>query len=130
MEDTISFVDTLGDAAPGSGAEPIVQIFDPPMCCSSGLCGPTLDQTLLDVNEMVLSLQAQGVSVERYQMTSHPQMFINTPAVMTLVRAQQMAALPITLVHGQTVKVGSYPTPAELQAALDGASSSATSHQG
>ncbi len=33
-----------------------VEFFDPPMCCPTGLCGPTLDQTLLDVNEMVISL--------------------------------------------------------------------------
>lgn len=121
MEDTISFVDTLDATAPTAAGQPVVQIFDPPMCCSTGLCGPTLDQALLDVNEMILGLQASGVSVERYQMTSHPQMFINTPAVMTLVRAQQMAALPITLVNGEIVKVGSYPTSAELQAVLDGA---------
>ena len=40
-----------------------VEIFDPPMCCPTGLCGPTLDQTLLDVNEMILRLQAEGVRV-------------------------------------------------------------------
>ncbi len=39
-----------------------VEIFDPPMCCPTGLCGPTLDQTLLDVNEMILTLQSEGVS--------------------------------------------------------------------
>jgi len=33
----------------------VVEFFDPPMCCPSGLCGPTLDQTLLDVNEMIFS---------------------------------------------------------------------------
>ncbi len=119
MDGTISFVETFTDTAPSASGSPIVQIFDPPMCCSTGLCGPTLDQTLLDVSDMILSLQTRGVSVERYQMTSHPSMFIQTPAVMALVRERAMEALPITLVHGQTIKVGAYPTLAEVQAALD-----------
>jgi hypothetical protein len=99
-----------------------VELFDPPMCCPTGLCGPTLDQTLLDVNEMILTLQAEDVSIERYQITSHPQAFLNSPDVMRLVREKQMAALPITVVRGRVLKVGVYPTLAEVRAALNGAS--------
>jgi hypothetical protein len=62
-----------------------------------------LDQTLLDLNEMILSLQAEGVSIERYQMTSHPQAFLNNPEVMRLVREKQMDALPITVVRGKVI---------------------------
>lgn len=98
-----------------------VEIFDPPMCCPSGLCGPTLDQTLLDVNEMVLNLQAEGLQVVRYQMTSHPQAFISNPEVMRLVREQQMAALPITIARGKVIKVSAYPSLAEIKANLNGA---------
>lgn len=96
-----------------------VELFDPPMCCPTGLCGPTLDQTLLDVNEMIAALKAQGISIERYQMTSHPQKFISTSDVMRLVQEKQMAALPITLVKGRVVKVGSYPTLDEIQSELE-----------
>lgn len=96
-----------------------VELFDPPMCCPTGLCGPTLDQTLLDVNEMILALKGQGISIERYQMTSHPQKFISTPDVMRLVQEKQMEALPITLVKGRVLKVGSYPTLGEIQSALE-----------
>ncbi len=98
-----------------------VEIFDPPMCCPTGLCGPTLDQALLDVNEMILSLKAAGVSVERYQMTSHPAAFLNNADVMRLVREQQMTALPITAVNGRVVKVGTYPTLDEVKSHLSGA---------
>ena len=96
-----------------------VEFFDPPMCCPTGLCGPTLDQTLLDVTDMILTLQTDGVRVERYQMTSHPQKFMQNNDVMRLVREQQMAALPITAVRGQVIKTGAYPTLEELRAALN-----------
>lgn len=97
-----------------------VEIFDPPMCCPTGLCGPVLDQTLLDVNEMILSLQTSGIIVMRYQMASEPNAFLNNPSVMDLVKKNQMAALPIILVNGDLIKSGAYPTISEVETALNG----------
>ena len=114
MSQPLAFLDPL--KTPVVHAD--VEIFDPPMCCSSGLCGPALDQTLLDVNEMILSLQSSGVRVERYQMTSHSSAFLDAAPVMQLVREKQMDALPITLVYSRVLKVGAYPTQAEIEMAL------------
>jgi hypothetical protein len=114
MTDTI----TMFDATPTHTQTAVVEFFDPPMCCPTGLCGPTLDQTLLDVNEMILALQAEGLTVARYQMTGQPQAFLSNPDVMRLVREQQMVALPITVVRGQVVKVGVYPTLSEIKSIL------------
>ena len=100
---------------------PRVEIFDTPMCCPTGVCGPTIDPALLDVNEMILALQAEGVSVVRYQMTSHPQAFLDNAQVLRLVRERQLAALPITVVRDQIVKVGAYPTLAEIKSFPNGA---------
>ncbi len=99
-----------------------VEFFDPPMCCPTGLCGPTLDQTLLDVNEMILSLQRDNRRVERYQMASHPKAFLGNAEVMRLVREKQMEALPITVVRGKVVKTGAYPGMEEIKALLSGGS--------
>lgn len=118
--DTISLFDDVSADAAATNPSVLVEIFDPPMCCSTGLCGPSVDQTLLTVNEMVMALQAEGIGVVRYQMTSHPQKFSQNAAVMQLVRAQQMAALPITVVRGEVLKVGAYPELAEIKASLDG----------
>lgn len=119
MKDTVSLFDQQ-PAIPTAAQTAVIELFDPPMCCPTGLCGPALDQTLLDVSEMIMTLQAEGVSVERYQMTSHPQKFMTNNEVMRLVREQQMAALPITAVHGQVIKTAAYPTLEELRAALSG----------
>jgi hypothetical protein len=109
-----------GASLPHSDAPADVEIFDPPMCCPTGLCGPTLDQTLLDVDEWVLGLQAEGRRVERHQMTSAPQAFLNNTEVMALVRERQLDALPITVVRSRVVRSGAYPTEAEVRAALRG----------
>ncbi len=97
-----------------------VEIFDLPLCCPTGLCGPTIDPVLLDVNEMLLKLKGQGVAVERYLMTAQPQAFLNNAEVYRLVREQQLAALPITVVNDRVIKSGAYPTLDEVQAALNG----------
>src|SRR5512147_1274135 len=104
MTDTLNLFAT----APTHTSMAVVEFFDPPMCCPTGLCGPTLDQTLLDVNEMILTLQTRNLRVERYQMASSPNAFLGNTEVMQLVREKQMEALPITVVHGKVIKVGAY----------------------
>jgi hypothetical protein len=116
MSDLIPLLNTL----PKSVAPADIEIFDPPMCCPTGLCGPALDQTLLDVNEMVMMLQRENLRVERYQMTSNPNAFLGNVEVMKLVREKQMAALPIIVVRGKVIKVGSYPNVDEIRTALKG----------
>ena len=117
MSNIIPLLNTL----PTSIAPADVEFFDPPMCCPTGLCGPTLDQTLLDVNEMILFLQKENLRVERYQMAGNPNAFLSNAEVMKLVREKQMEALPIIVVHGKVIKVGAYPSAEEVRAALDGA---------
>jgi hypothetical protein len=116
MSNVIPLLNTL----PTSIVPADVEFFDPPMCCPTGLCGPTLDQTLLDLNELITTLQRANLRVERYQMTSHPNVFLGNAEVMKLVREKEMAALPITVVRGKVIKVGAYPTADEIRAALDG----------
>jgi len=117
MSNVIPLLNTL----PTSVVPADVEFFDPPMCCPTGLCGPTLDQTLLDVNEMIFSLQRENLRVERYQMTSNPNVFLSNAEVMRLVREKQMEALPIIVVRGKVIKVGAYPSAEEIRTALNGA---------
>lgn len=115
MNNVILVVNTL----PTSTVPADVEFFDPPLCCPSGLCGPTLDQTLLDVNEMILTLKGENLRVERYQMTSHPNAFLGNAEVMKLIRERQLEILPITVVRGKIIKVTAYPTTDEVRAALN-----------
>jgi hypothetical protein len=110
----------FNDSPSKLGGQSDVEIFDPPMCCPTGLCGPTLDQTLLDLSEMIVDLQKEGYGVERYQMTTHPQAFLGNAEVMRLIREKQMAALPIVVVRSAVVSEGRYPTRDEILTKLNG----------
>jgi hypothetical protein len=105
---------------PAATARADVEFFDPPMCCPTGLCGPAPDQTLLDLNEILLALQAEGLRVERYQMTSHPNAFLGNAEVMKRIREKQLEALPIIIVRGKVIKSGAYPTLSEIKINLNG----------
>ncbi|MCL5612243.1 MAG: arsenic metallochaperone ArsD family protein [Chloroflexi bacterium] len=116
MSNVIPLLNTL----PTSIVPADVGFLDPPMCCPTGLCGLTLDQTLLDINEMIQPLQRENLRVERYQMTSHPSAFLGNAQVMKLVREKEMASLPIIVVRGKVIKIGAYPTLDEIRTALNG----------
>ena len=95
-----------------------VEIFDPPLCCPTGLCGPVLDTTLVDLGEAIIALQAEGRTVVRRMMTAEPQAFMRNRDVYELIRQRQLAVLPITVIGGRIVKTDAYPTLDELRGEL------------
>jgi len=98
-----------------AAASPDVEIFDPPLCCPTGLCGPVLDTTLVDLSEAIFTLEAEGRTVVRHMMTADPQAFMNNREVYDLIRARQLEVLPITVMGGRIVKTDAYPTLDELR---------------
>ncbi len=97
-------------------------IYESAMCCSSGVCGPSPDQALLDLQDALEEIKKMGSEVERYSITQNPKKFRENPQVIKLIQEQQLKALPITTFNGNVVKSGSYPTLEELKKLLkDGA---------
>lgn len=95
-----------------------IVIYDPPMCCSSGLCGPNPDQTLIDLQTSITELQKSGVEVERFIITQSPEKFKENPEVIKLIQENDLKILPVTTLNGKVVKKGSYPTPSEFSSWL------------
>ena len=89
-------------------------IYDPPMCCSSGVCGPNPDNILIEFQESFAKLKKSGQDIERYIITQSPDKFKENPEVIQLIQKQQLKVLPITTVDNVVVKTGSYPTNDEL----------------
>ncbi len=90
-------------------------IYDPPMCCSSGLCGPNPDQALISLQDTLEKVKKLGVEVERCLITQSPQKFRENPEVIKLIQEQQLKALPITICNEKIVKIGVYPTFEEFE---------------
>ena len=89
-------------------------IFDPAMCCSTGVCGPSVDPELLRVAAVLENLKKAGVDVARHNLSSEPQAFMRSEAVSNALNEKGVEALPITMVDGNIIKSGSYPTNEEF----------------
>ncbi|GAA3644248.1 arsenite efflux transporter metallochaperone ArsD [Asaccharospora irregularis] len=90
-----------------------IEIYDPAMCCSTGVCGPSVDTELLRVATIVDSLKKQGADITRYNLSSEPQAFISNKDVNNLL-TEDNDILPITIVDGQIVKTKSHLTNDEF----------------
>jgi hypothetical protein len=91
-----------------------IQVFDPPMCCSTGLCGPGIDPKLIDFAANLDWLKQQGVMVERYNLSQQPALFVANEAVSQLLKKDGNACLPVILVDGKVATAGIYPSKNEL----------------
>ncbi len=111
---------------PSPAGRPVqVEIFDPPMCCPTGLCGPAVDPVLLDIYGAIAKLKVEydGRAVlERYVLGQQAARFMQQPDVVDRLKAEGVGVLPITLVNGRIVKERSYPSYAELKGWIDGRS--------
>ncbi len=91
-----------------------LDVFDPPMCCSTGVCGVTVDPVLVRFAADLHWLVNQGIAVERYNLAQQPQAFAANPAVKSALREHGNKCLPLLLLDGAIVAQGGYPTRAEL----------------
>ncbi len=89
-------------------------IYEPAMCCDSGICGVGVDADLLRMSAVVSALQSGGFTVERFNLSSNPQAFVTNEAIGALLKDKGMDALPATVVEGEVVKTGAYPTNEEI----------------
>ena len=88
-------------------------VFDPAMCCSTGVCGSDVDQVLVDFSADVQWLKGRGVQVERLTPRSSPS-FVHNEKAKVFLEASGAEGLPLLLLDGETVMAGRYPKRAEL----------------
>ncbi|WP_410512293.1 arsenite efflux transporter metallochaperone ArsD [Paenibacillus sp. BR2-3] len=93
-----------------------IEIYDPAMCCSTGVCGPGVDPELIRMSAVVHNLKKKDVSVSRYNLSSEPDAFVRNEVVKQLLTDEGPDVLPVILVDGQVAKKQGYPSNEELEA--------------
>jgi len=91
-----------------------IRIFDPALCCSTGVCGVEVDQALVSFSADVAWATAQGAQIERYNLAQQPMVFAENPTVKGFLERSGLEALPLVLVDGEVALAGRYPNRAEL----------------
>ena len=95
-----------------------LDVYDPAMCCSTGVCGPTVDPVLVRFAADVKWLQDQGVEVQRFNLSQNPAAFVENEQIKQALTEKGEAALPFLLADGQVLASGHYPERSQLSDAL------------
>ncbi|WP_187127349.1 arsenite efflux transporter metallochaperone ArsD [Listeria seeligeri] len=87
-----------------------IKIYEPAMCCDTGVCGPGVDQELLRMKSVNKVLeQHDDITIHRYNLTNSPESFMENELVTKLLQEEGPNVLPITLVDNLVMKKGDYP---------------------
>lgn len=92
----------------------VIQVFDPALCCSTGVCGVDVEQELIRFSADADWASKRGARIERFNLAQQPTAFAETPAVKSFLQRSGEQALPLVLLDGEVALAGRYPNRAEL----------------
>ncbi|WP_283675509.1 MULTISPECIES: arsenite efflux transporter metallochaperone ArsD [Clostridia] len=96
-----------------------MQIFEPAMCCDTGLCGVSVDPELLRISTVLNALKKNGVAVDRFNLSSSPMAFVNNKTINAFINEKGVEELPAVMIDEKIVITGRYPTNEELVSLLE-----------
>ena len=91
-----------------------IQVFDKPMCCSSGVCGTDVDPALVAFSADLQWLDQQGVHVERINPAHQPSLYAANDLVRESLKTLGNECLPLIVVNNKVVSHGIYPSRSQL----------------
>ncbi|GEL48153.1 arsenic resistance operon repressor [Cellulomonas hominis] len=91
-----------------------IEVYEPAMCCSTGVCGPDVPQELVTFSADLDWLRSQGGNIQRFNLASEPTAFAGRPAVVQFLQLSGSEGLPLVLVDGTVAMTGRYPDRDQL----------------
>lgn len=91
-----------------------IEVFDPPMCCSTGVCGPNVDPKLVRFASDLQWLASQGADVQRFNLAQQPQAFAASAVAKGALESDGTECLPLIIVDGAIASRGDYPSRERL----------------
>lgn len=98
----------------GATAMKLIQVFDPALCCSTGICGVDADQALINFAADAEWASQRGARIERFNLAHEPTAFADNTTVRGFLERSGAGALPLVLVDGEVVLAGRYPSRSDL----------------
>ena len=93
---------------------PVINVYEPALCCSTGVCGADLDQALVTFTADFDHLRGLGADISRHNLASDPAAFAGNDSVRSFLQVAGSEGLPLTMVDGLTVMTGTYPARVQL----------------
>ena len=98
-----------------------LKIYDPAMCCSTGVCGPDVDTELVQLASFLKNLDASAVKVERYNLSQEPAAYTANETVAAALKEKGTDALPLVILDDEVISIGEYPDLGKLSGLLGAA---------
>ena len=96
-----------------------MKIYEPAMCCSTGLCGVGVDPELLRISTVLNTLKNNGVQVDRFNLSNDPQEFVSNKTVNNYINEFGVDGLPLAVIDDEIVITGRYPSNDEFVTLLN-----------
>jgi len=93
---------------------PSIHVYEPALCCNTGVCGPDPAQDLVTFTADLAYLKSQGADIARHNLAGDVQAFADSAAARSFLQTAGSDGLPLVLVDDVTVLTGRYPTRDEL----------------
>lgn len=91
-----------------------LKIYEPALCCETGVCGVGVDSELLRISTVLSALKKKNVIVERYNLKTAPDAFVSNLVVNSYLMEKGVDGLPITVLDDQIIMEGKYPSNNEI----------------
>ena len=96
-----------------------VKIYDPALCCPTGICGVNIDPELIRISIVLDNVKRKGMNIERFNLRDHPQVYVDTKVINDFLMKEGAEKLPATTVDGEIEVVGAYPSNKQISQWLD-----------
>lgn len=90
-----------------------ITILDPALCCSTGVCGPDVDDALVQTAANVKWLKSLGFEVNRHNLSNDAEAFKSYPQAVEKLQKEGGDSLPYILIDGKLMMAGKYPDKAQ-----------------
>jgi len=91
-----------------------LEVFDPAMCCATGICGNSVDPKLVTFASDLEWLKKQGIDVVRHGLSFEPAEFVKNEAVKNTLQSDGNECLPIIVIDNKIVSKACYPSREKL----------------
>lgn len=95
-----------------------LKIYDPAMCCPTGVCGTDVDTKLVQLANFLISLDKSKFEVNRFGLTTEPAEYVSNKEVSRILNEEGVESLPLFFIDDELVFKGDYPEVPALSAKL------------
>lgn len=89
-------------------------IYDPVLCCPTGICGVNVDPELIRMAIVIENLKKKGIVVQRFNLRDHPQIYVDNKVINDCLTNEGADVLPIVTLDDKIVLKKQYPSNKQL----------------